>query len=120
MKLRNSFLIAAGVFFFAVAFVNFAKAGDDLKTISTTTNANNVEYPTIANTLFCTSYVFWKYDPNTGKRVFLITENEWEMDWNGPIDSKEGEKSVCLPVPNGTCYSEKCSSYWSLENDYNL
>ena len=29
MKLRNSFLIAAGVFFFAVAFVNFAKAGDD-------------------------------------------------------------------------------------------
>ena len=28
MKLRNSFLIAAGVFFFAVAFVNFAKAGD--------------------------------------------------------------------------------------------
>ncbi len=29
MKLKNSFLIVAGVFFFAVAFINFAKAGDD-------------------------------------------------------------------------------------------
>ena len=29
MKLKNSFLIAAGIFFFAVAFINFAKAGDD-------------------------------------------------------------------------------------------
>lgn len=29
MKLKKSFLIVAGVFFFAVAFINFAKAGDD-------------------------------------------------------------------------------------------
>ena len=63
MKLRNSFLIAAGVFFFAVAFINFAKAGDDGGIgIDPGDYGPVVCYDMIRQNKSCMSYAHWKFD----------------------------------------------------------
>jgi len=121
MKLRNSFLIAAGVFFFAVAFINFAKAGEDGGIgIDPGDYGPVVCYDMIRQNEPCMSYVHWKYDENIGIRKYLISENSMEDGWNGPIENMEGNKDVCLQAPYGVCVPTECSSLETLKTTYGI
>ena len=111
MKLRNSFLIAAGVFFFAVAFVNFAKAGD---------GGGEEPNPAQENkrTVYdqdCTAYLWQMTDVESETIIRVInTSGVRPGTIYMLIDSKAGKKDGCEDYEGDICFPSECSSIWDL------
>ena len=111
MKLRNSFLIAAGVFFFAVAFVNFAKAGD---------GGGEEPNPAQENkrTVYdqdCTAYLWQMTDVESETIIRVINTSGVRPGIRYMlIDSKAGKKDGCEDYEGDICFPSECSSIWDL------
>ena len=111
MKLRNSFLIAAGVFFFAVAFVNFAKAGD---------GGGEEPNPAQENkrTVYdqdCTAYLWQMTDVESETIIRVINTSGVRPGTRYMlIDSKAGKKDGCEDYEGDICFPSECSSIWDL------
>ena len=110
-KLRNSFLIAAGVFFFAVAFVNFAKAGD---------GGGEEPNPAQENkrTVYdqdCTAYLWQMTDVESETIIRVINTSGVRPGTRYMlIDSKAGKKDGCEDYEGDICFPSECSSIWDL------
>ena len=108
MKLRNSFLIAAGVFFFAVAFVNFAKAGD---------GGGEEPNPAQENkrTVYdqdCTAYLWQMTDVESETIIRVINTSGVRPGTRYMlIDSKAGKKDG---YEGDICFPSECSSILDL------
>ena len=111
MKLRNSFLIAAGVFFFAVAFVNFAKAGD---------GGGEEPNPAQENkrTVYdqdCTAYLWQMTDVESETIIRVINTSGVRPGIRYMlIDCKAGKKDGCEDYEGDICFPSECSSIWDL------
>ena len=111
MKLRNSFLIAAGVFFFAVALVNFAKAGD---------GGGEEPNPAQENkrTVYdqdCTAYLWQMTDVESETIIRVINTSGVRPGTRYMlIDSKAGKKDGCEDYEGDICFPSECSSIWDL------
>ena len=120
MKLKNSFLIAAGVFFFAVAFINFAKAGDDGGENPDGPMPTQFDKTTVYDSV-CVAYLWQRYDSYTSKMQYIVTEtpSEPKLDYVC-ILTRFGVKNVCVQAEEDVCFPTKCSSYWELkaESEY--
>jgi len=103
MKLKNSFLIVAGVFFFAVAFINFAKAGDDGGDGGSMEIVVKNSYDEIKP---CMSVLYMKLP------YYRIEDDDVNLDgvdgWTRQT-SAEGNKTVCFEKENSTCMPTPCS-----------
>ena len=120
MKLRNSFLIAAGIFFFAVAFINFAKAGDDGGENPDGSLSSEFNATTVYDTL-CTAYLWTKYDANTGTINAVINESAEPPTFNHMLTGQlDGKKDVCVYCEGDICFPTKCSSLWDLAVEHGL
>ena len=115
MKLRNSFLIAAGVFFFAVAFVNFAKAGDDGGENPDGTPSVVFNMTTVYDQ-DCIGYAHKKSNPNGGEPIIVVSENSYE-DGFVQIESMSGKKDKCMYYEGWVCYPTECSSLQTLKDN---
>ena len=103
MKLKNSFLIVAGVFFFAVAFINFAKAGDDGGTVPEQTLSNTK--PHVED---CISVLYMEF--GIGGPYYHIVDSEYppHNNWTEQATA-HGERTVCVSEENSTCTPVLCS-----------
>ena len=120
MKLNNSFLIAAGAFFFAAAFINFAKAGDDGGENPDGPPSSEFNATTVYDTL-CTAYLWTKYDVNTGTINVVVNESAEPPTFMHMLkDQLDGKKDVCVYCEGDICFPSECSSVWDLAVEHGL
>ena len=109
MKLKNSFLIVAGVFFFAVAFINFAKAGDD----GGGNEGETQTYQDKSGKMVYCLYILYYYDhPNHGPGVWQANTLEDIPDGGQLIKADHGYRIECIDNEGETCTTRSCSSAW--------